>query len=702
MSSNRADKYTPPARRPQQPQPAAIPVLNDPAIISSSISRKDSPAGNKSNALPNRNPAPADNVEVEKKPAQQATEAKAVPQPETKVTTADRPSTTDRTTSPQDRAVGAPNATATVERDVVSAFRGFAAQQRSQAEKSRINKAKADRKNKLEELIKFSSTFQLNSPVPSDLIPIIAKDPAKQREIQEKAKKEALEQEKVKQAKLKAANDTASSTPSTMDIKATQQLPTAQPSGPSTSASSSRQSTGRTPPHQGQAPDNAPAYRSDRQMHVQPGSGQNGRPMPGMGARMRSLDPTKPAPVPSPLVPTEVRQPPTGPSGGIDISRRSSGAFSNRLNPNMPDFKPRPDAANFNPNGFASRGSSPRSNSTSAPGTQQIVPASSLIRRKPLAGAGKTSVQTVELHSDIIETIAALQAPQGVGKKWETNGNMKPPYDTPPTWRQPADNEPAESLINQTYAKLFENAPYTNPAMSSPQPPHMNPQLTHQHQIPFHMQQGMHNMGPRQSPRQPQMHLHNNQHPHPPNAMFNPADDHRMMVSNSAQSLASPRLQAVNMVYPSPMAQPAQLAGFNSPMLQYPLPHGAPMPQPRSFSGGAQFFQPQGTHMSGPVMMMNPGGPQFIGPGMVPGPQAIYPTGQPHYMPQNTMQPPMPSANGYPSPGRNSSQMMIPQGSQQGHSAYSMSPGMAYQQPIYAQAPPAQSKCPCSQPHMPN
>lgn len=59
------------------------------------------------------------------------------------------------------------------------------------AEKARTTKAKADKEVKLTELRKFATSFKLSTPVPTDLVSIIAKDPAKQKEIQAKAIKNA-------------------------------------------------------------------------------------------------------------------------------------------------------------------------------------------------------------------------------------------------------------------------------------------------------------------------------------------------------------------------------------------------------------------------------------------------------------------------------------------------------------------------------
>lgn len=587
----------------------------------------------------------------------------------------------------------------------MNAFKGFASQQRIQADKIRINKAKQDKEIKLHELKKFAASFKLNSPVPSDLVSIIAKDPIKQREIQEKAKRDAEEQaEKAKLAKAGLVEATISTAPNP-DAK-TAQRPSAAAVAPHagipTTGSSNRANPGRSSGFAPQGSYNTQPFKADRPAQSQPIPTQNGRPMPGLGTRLRNIEQNNKSAQMSPqILPHEIRLPPTGPANSVEqsFSRRSSGAISmmsTKLNPNISEFRPSPFAPTFHPpNGNPSSGSSPRSSSTSAQNQPIVVAAATLLRRRPLQVSGNTSNEDPTLiYNDIIESVAVIQAPTGptgVVNKWESNGGFKPAYDTLPTWRQVSDNDPSESTMHQTYAKLFQNAPYSNQTMSPPQPPHVHPQAPHQHQLPFHLQQGSHNMSQRQSPRQPQIHLHNNQHNHGPNTMFNPPDEHRMMPSHSAQSFASPRLQNVNMSYPSPMSQPAQLA-YNPQMMQFPMGPVAPQ-QYRSYSGPHQFVPQQAPHMGGPVMMPAPAGNGFMGPtAMVhPAPQMMYPNGQPQFVPQGSGPPSMPGSNGHPSPGR-TAPMMMQQGSQPGQSFYGMSPGMQYGQPIYAQQQPPQSR----------
>ena len=106
-----------------------------------------------------------------------------------------------------------PSATEGVENALLKDFRDFASQQRMHAEKARANKMKADAQVKLQELKKFANSFKLSTPVPSDLISIIAKDPAKQKQIQEKAIQNAEEIAKSKTdvSKVKSAGSSVSS-----------------------------------------------------------------------------------------------------------------------------------------------------------------------------------------------------------------------------------------------------------------------------------------------------------------------------------------------------------------------------------------------------------------------------------------------------------------------------------------------------------
>lgn len=567
-----------------------------------------------------------------------------------------------------------PSATSTVERDVLKEFKNFASQQRMNAEKARSNKAKADKEVKLTELKKFANSFKLSTPVPTDLVSIIAKDPAKQKEIQAKAMKNAEEM-----AKAKADAGTKDKVPATKEAPS---KPAEQPAATASAESrSSRVATtpqanaANTTPSRNPGPRQFPQayhaqqYRNNRGGPQHPASQQTGN----LAQRLRNVEHQKyaqPPTAPQHGLGPEMRAPPTGPANASESSfnRRHSALPSHmgaKLNPNSHEFRPSPFAASFNPNGHPSASSSPRSSVNVAESSTPAAPVGQLIRRKTKA---------VDVTKCFILThIKSITPP--AGRKWDDNGGLRPAYDTLPTWRQLQDDEKADSTMHLTYKEYFERQLFSGQSVATPNPTHVVPQMAHQHQLPFHLQHGAHNMAPRHSPHMPPMQMHTGQHGHMHPPYGN--DDHRMMHSNSAQSFASPRLGHVPVAYPG-VQSPAQVP-YNQPVFMGP---GAPqMGQFRSFSNTPQYMPPQQGQMAGPMMMQ----PQFIpGPqGMVGTPQMMYPGAHPQFIPPTGPPQPVPGANGYPSPGRPSAPMMVHQGSQQGQPMYGMSPSVQYNQPAY-------------------
>ncbi|TVY19510.1 Uncharacterized protein LARI1_G002154 [Lachnellula arida] len=675
--SSTNNKYTPPARRAPTGQSTVAGAPVDPAIISSQLARPDKSSAEKK-ASPGQTPSKPE-------AATPPTTSELSVTPDPKVAASAQTSSASHNASPHVKSNATPNATATVERDVLGAYKTFASRERINVATIRTQKARNDKEVKLNDLKKFADSFKLNTPVPKDLVSIIAKDPAKQQEIQEKAKRNA------EAAKANPA-EAAKAIPTTSEAKpATRPVPTTHGATPSSNAPG-RQNTNRNTGFQHQGPyNNSQSFRPDRPGAQQAMPSQQARPPGNLGQRLRNIEqqnkhtqlPVNPMPIHEP------RLPPTGPSNAADpnFSRRSSGVTSaqgGRLNPNSSEFRPSPHAATFNPNGNPSSGSSPRS---AANVVEPPTPATkSLLKHKPVSTSERPSLKE---KFNALEHTQSIKPPPG--KDWAKTGGTKPAFDTAPTWRSPSDDEKPESTMHLTYPELFEMAPFPTQTLSSPNPSHAIPQVPHQYQLPLHLQQGVH---PRQSPRQPPMNLHGNQHGHGPTPPFNGPDDHRMMPSQSAQSYASPRPHNVPMAFPSsPMGQP-QLP-YNPPMVQYP---GAPPMQGfRSLSQNHQFM-PQQQHM-GPIMMQNPANSFMTSQGMAPGPQVMYPPGgQNHFIPpQNGHPPPMPGVNGgYPSPGRSAAPMMMSQGSQQGHQSQppmygnvnpGMSPGPQYGQPIYQQSP---------------
>ncbi|KAI0784608.1 hypothetical protein C8Q75DRAFT_724367 [Abortiporus biennis] len=75
--------------------------------------------------------------------------------------------------------------------DPVPAFRDFVSSERDRLMKKKQALMKSEMDKRMAELVKFSKNFKLNKPIPDDLVPILAKDEEKQRQIKEKSTKDA-------------------------------------------------------------------------------------------------------------------------------------------------------------------------------------------------------------------------------------------------------------------------------------------------------------------------------------------------------------------------------------------------------------------------------------------------------------------------------------------------------------------------------
>ncbi|KAG1773434.1 hypothetical protein EDD22DRAFT_857547 [Suillus occidentalis] len=75
--------------------------------------------------------------------------------------------------------------------DPLPAFRDFVTNERQRLTQKKQALVKSEMDKRKAELLKFSQTFKLNKPIPDDLVPILAKDEEKQRQIREKASVDA-------------------------------------------------------------------------------------------------------------------------------------------------------------------------------------------------------------------------------------------------------------------------------------------------------------------------------------------------------------------------------------------------------------------------------------------------------------------------------------------------------------------------------
>jgi hypothetical protein len=75
--------------------------------------------------------------------------------------------------------------------DAVPAFRDFVTHEKQRLTQKRQALVRSEMDKRMAELKKFSQNFKLNKPIPDDLVPILAKDEEKQKQIKEKATKDA-------------------------------------------------------------------------------------------------------------------------------------------------------------------------------------------------------------------------------------------------------------------------------------------------------------------------------------------------------------------------------------------------------------------------------------------------------------------------------------------------------------------------------
>lgn len=657
LSTGQPNKYTPPARRAPAAQSSVSGAPIDPAIISA-VPRPDSKLAQRTAspaagtpAHTEASPATSNTKAPEPAPSDAVSkpEAKQVDVPKPSIEQPQKPSSTIKlgVAAIPPRRTGRPHdATTNVEHDLLDSFKQFSA-----AEKLRISDrqrafARENKAVKLNDLKKFALNFKLSTPVPSDLVPILAKDETKQQAIVEKALKQAQE--------VKSTPPKASTTPS--DSKTTARSATkpdsAQPS-----------SNGHANGQQNQRPRPGQTAYASASMRDRTHQNLNQTPLRNQGPLSTRLQMSQQqhkqqgnmtyGTVPQPIPTQDMRMPPAGPSqppSGIQTPSSSLSRFNVRAN----EFKPNPAAHTFQPGGNPSANSSPRPNSA----MKQEV------HRRPSAitsffGGQKPSIKPLDDRN----TFNAIGRMEKESEKTH-NGNIPPPYKTPPTWDFPAAN------TDKGHVQLFEHAAATAP-LTAPHGAMGGGPIPHQHQLPPHLQgaPGMpQGPTPQHTPGRPPV------QPHPgPNQHHYEAQ--HMQFSHSTSSIQpSPRPMQPYMYG----AQPQQMSGYPQPVPvpQYGLSPGVQHVPLRNAQGG-QFISPPGPAMGGHMMtnqpsngpfMQMPGNPQL--PMYSPAPGPAYPQYSGHM-------PGPPGANGFPSP-RPGAQMMSHQGSQGGHH---QQPPMMYMQP---------------------
>ncbi|KAF3907208.1 hypothetical protein ABW20_dc0100261 [Dactylellina cionopaga] len=561
-------------------------------------------------------------------------------------------------------------------RRVKDAFQQFTNTERERLEKRRQAMAKKDKDVKLQDLKKFAQSFKLNTPVPQDLVPILAKDKAKQEEIVEKSKANAAAAAHVKK-QPPTSQSTTTATPSSLHSSLRTPIPppptqasAAGATSPNQGIPSSDKNGSNKTPIPGFPPRHPAGYRPDRPQPLP--TNMNLPPVPGprlLSEKIRQNQQMKQTgqygniPVPIPVV-DHSAPPPTGPAA---MQPKAFSPTGPKPNPRALEFRPSPYAPVFTPgvNGPAAPTASP------APSTGSRAPSPSVFfgTKKPKPVEDRISVSE---SFDPFKRMRMDSSEQGkdkipipADKPHLIQGFINKPWGTLPTWQVKEDNQ------EKKYSEVFEKnepptpsaTPQSQPHQPNAHPPHHSPHPTG-HPIPTHISQ----IPPMPHDRHG-LNIPTFSGPTPP---FGDQEHPGRHVSSPPNVLPSPSMQAAS-IHP-PFGSP----GPNHAIV-YPnhsqMPYGV-LGQNGQFGGyrpgypSGQFMQPPAAGGASPMVMgaqghfMVPGmGGPFIQQGM---PQGMYSPHQMHAYPGQPSGPPPPPSGGYPSPGRGAP-MMMHQSSQQGH-----------------------------------
>lgn len=674
----------PPARRFPTSRPTVPGAPVDPAIISAQIARPEGSIQDHEEKPSNESKAELNSIGakddvVKESPAKAVSESIKDASKEAKDVVISK----SRFSGANKMAGASVSATQNVETEVLDSFRQFASFEKMRVSDSRRQRVSQDKAIKLNDLMKFSKNFKLLTPVPKDLVPILAKDKAKQEEIMERNAQSA---------------NTPPKLPSSSDQKSARPLAEAKYEG--------ARGLSQVPEHQGfspvrpayvpQGPQTAlPPRQRQQETHIlqlAPLKGSQGMLGHRLAENRRNHQSGLAVNVPHPLPiqhglknggRSSVAPPITG-SQPSSNARTPTSAASARFNVKANEFRPNPAANSFRPTD-PSTTSSARSTPNARSLSRATSPSAFFGNKRPLPAGERASIL------DNFNSLKRLREKAKVEEKtkdYAANKGIPPAYATPPTWKSNHEDK--------SYKDMFEDAAPAPNRASPQQVSPVNPPLPHQHQLPLHLQHGSQNV-PHLQPPQHTPYVSQSQNHHYPNGQHY-HDDHRMHLSASNSSVyPSPRMQNTNMGYPSPMSQPAQLA-YGQTLPQYVMGPNGPQPTHfRQFPNGPQTHMVPGPapQLTAPLMVQQSSQGAFIAPshGMsIPfNPQIpVYPPGQPSaYVGQS--QPP----SGYPSPGRGAPMMMHQgshQGSHQGHQPPIYANSVQYGPPVYAQQPPPHSK----------
>ncbi len=668
LQSGSSNKYTPPARRAPTGQPTVTGAPVDPAIISAQISKPENAKTTQSKVqhlkdmqnipsdatarAPKREPSPAVNPEPIDRSAK-----KALP-PSTSTLSAsqsqevkEKGSPAGNSTTPSRKAPE--NATEDVENKLLHQFKAFAASEKMRVHQSQRTRASNDRQAKLKELLNFSESFKLRTPVPTDLVGILAKDPAKQEQIVEKARKEHEE--------LPATTPGPASRPvATSEPKPPSRTPALGKFDPSMVPAPipDRRTFDRT--RQGHGPTPTRNERSGQAQAGQQLRGGLGLSVHRSGGVPHERRPVLAQTIPTPIPIHEGRVPPLGPladQSSLSSPQRSSvhtptSAVSTKFNAKATDFKPNAAAPAFTPAGTSIAPSSPRPIEPVRDSSGTASPSGFFGTNKPKTGADRpTFVDDFNPFPRMKREVEHQK--EQTKKDYSNNGGIPPAYNTPPRW------DVADRYQDRTYKDVFDTltAPSTSPAPSARSL--STQQVPYQQQMPYHLPNGAHNIPQVHTPHHAMQHTQSQpQHSHYDEGHA------RLHVGSSPQVFPSPRLGSGQMVYPSPMVHATPMQ-YGQPVGQYMPSQSGPSPMHmRQYPATPQFMHTQTPQMGAPMMVHQPSNGPYMG---IPQQQyqhmPMYSPNPPQTYPQHAASQPH---SGYPSPSR-AAPMMMHQGSQQGH-----------------------------------
>ncbi|KAL9635968.1 MAG: hypothetical protein Q9164_003131 [Protoblastenia rupestris] len=673
LQSTQPNRYQPPARRPPTGKPTVPGAPVDPAIISSQIARPEVEVNNQKESvlesITNQNAVKTSSESAEAKASQVNGKDDVVNIPPS--VQDDQPPEPVRTT--------APSAAKNVEHKVLSSFKQFSEKEKIRVADDRRQRVVHDKTVKLNDLRGFSKNFKLNTPVPSDLVPILAKDKKKQDEILEKALRNAEQQ----------AASPVKSFPKPGDQVPSKPLPDSKREVPKAPSSSERQDHTR----QGLPPRGPQASLPFRERQGQPqyqiqnippnDQGLSHRLAKTQRDRQAGIVVTVPAPLP---IHTSQKPPSRSNTNAARVSssqtsstmRTPTSATSGKFNVKAMEFVPNPAANTFMPTGQTSTASSPKPNLKPRTASRASSPSEFFGTKKPLPPSERPSI----LESfNPLKRLKEKAEKDGKVKDYASNGGIAFAHATSVTWTTIKDGEEGKSYKDMFEGVVASTGPSPRPSTASP----MNPNLAHQHQLPAHLQHGSHTTPTVQTQPHPMYQGPPPQHLYP--GVPPQIDDQRMHPSPSISTYSTPRMQNSYNAYPVPMGQPMppMPGAFPYPSTLGPghpqmMPPAGPQPPHfRQYAGVPQYMPGPGQQLAAPMMMQQ----NSQGPYMTPqgGHVPVYASGVlPSYV---QSQPP----SGYPSPSRGAAPMMVQQGSYQGQIPQ-MNGGQQYGQPFYSPQPP--------------